>query len=260
MSASGRSASATARVGNNRPARADDEVKLARVTSADEMLTFWLTWLVGHDPVAVIGAQLCRRGRWTETSYRTLPTETVRTGAMVVPGRSPVILIGPPSSYGYWLGDHDEQSSRFPRGGGAHRMMPRQLLGGYRRDRCLWIEYRASGTAGPASLGVRARLNDRAARLQAMRSSIASGWGPGGGHERVYVQRGPSGVQRGPSNEATLIEALEADGWMVIDPESMPTEEVARSLFDARASWQEWRAASSPTPSWRSDLAPGWSL
>jgi len=80
-----------------------------------------------------------------------------------------------------------------------------------------------------------AHLNDsKLGRLETMRASIASGWGPGAGHERVYIRRGPTGVARGPANEPALIAALEADGWVVIDPESMTTAEVARSLFDAR--------------------------
>lgn len=79
-----------------------------------------------------------------------------------------------------------------------------------------------------------AHLTDsKVERLQRMRAAIRSAWGPGYGHERVFVRRGPSGVQRGPGNGEAVIDHLRDDGWVIIDPERMTTAEVARSLFDA---------------------------
>ena len=229
-----------------------DEGELARVTSADEMSTLpgQLTWLEGTTEFAaatayqlppmwmVDGNLSSGRFRWEMNDNR----ERMVVRRNEAPVISDVAFCS--SSYGNrFFGHHltDILPTALVAGevGPPHYADPPGRLpvniGAYRT--VCGIEHPSVWTARVERCWVfrDAFLNDsKLARLEAMRSSIASGWGPGGGHERVYVQRGPSGVQRGPSNEATLIEALEADGWMVIDPESMPTEEVARSLFGAR--------------------------
>lgn len=229
-----------------------DEDELARVTAPDEMSTLesQMAWLAGTTefgpavahrlpPMWMVDGNLAAgRFRW-ETSVERERLVVPRSEAPVV---TDVAICSTP--YGNrFFGHHltDDLVTALVAGDLAEPVYsnpPGALpvnIGAYRK--VCDIDLPAIWTARVEGCWVfeDAFLNDsKVERLEQMRTAITAGWGPGSDQERVYIRRGPSGVQRGPGNEAELVESLVADGWSVIEPEFMSTEEVARSLMDAR--------------------------
>lgn len=228
-----------------------DEDELQRVTSADEMSTLeeQMAWLAGttefgaataHQlpPMWMVDGNLAAgRFRWAMSVDRER-LAIRRSEAEVV---SDVALCS--SSFGnrffahHLLDDLPVALVADDFGEPVYVNPPRDLpvnIGAYRRE--CGIDLPAIWTARVEGAWVfrDAFLNDsKVARLERMRTSIAAAWGPGTEEERVYIRRGPSGVHRGPGNEVALLEVLMADGWKVIDPEAMSTEDVARALMKA---------------------------